>query len=69
MPNYVGGKNIMILVLHAICCVGLGSAGGRGLGLRRSGVKTSLHDPFEEGALVLYEPSELTAHEQLTAAT
>jgi DNA repair and recombination RAD54-like protein len=39
---------------------------GRGLGMRRGGVKTSLHDPYEEGALVLHTPQELTAHELLT---
>lgn len=39
---------------------------GRGLGMRRSGVRNSLHDPFEEGALVLYSPPELTAHDLLT---
>lgn len=39
---------------------------GRGLGMRRGGAKTSLHDPFEEGALVLHVPKGLTAHEVLT---
>ena len=34
--------------------------------MRRSGVRSSLHDPFEEGALVLYSPPELTAHDLLT---
>ena len=39
----------------------------RGLGMRRtSGARVALHDPFEEGALVLYTPKELSAHEQLT---
>lgn len=39
----------------------------RGLGMRRtSGARVALHDPFEEGALVLYSPKELSAHEQLT---
>ena len=37
----------------------------RGLGMRRPGSKAALHDPFEEGALVLYTPKELSAHEQL----
>ena len=38
----------------------------RGLGMRRrAGMRTALHDPFEEGALVLYTPKELSAHEQL----
>lgn len=39
---------------------------GRGLGMRRGGQKCALHDPFEEGALVLYSPKQLSAHEQLT---
>lgn len=38
---------------------------GRGLGMRRTGMRTALHDPFEEGALVLYSPREMSAHEQL----
>ena len=38
----------------------------RGLGMRKTtGIKASLHDPFEEDALVLYSPPELTAHEKL----
>ena len=38
----------------------------RGLGMRR-GVygRTALHDPLEEGALVLYSPRDMSAHEQL----
>ena len=40
----------------------------RGLGMRRSGTKAALHDPLEEGALVLYTPRELSAHEQLNIA-
>ena len=40
----------------------------RGLGMRRgSSVRASLHDPFEEGALILHTPPELSAHQQLTA--
>lgn len=39
----------------------------KGLGMRRQAAKAALHDPFEEGALVLYTPKELSAHEQLTA--
>jgi len=38
---------------------------GRCLGLRRSGSRQPLHDPEEEGALILYSPPELTAHDQL----
>ena len=42
-------------------------AGRRGLGMRRgSYMRASLHDPFEDGALVLFTPRELSAHEQLT---
>ena len=42
-------------------------AGRRGLGMRRGNcMRASMHDPFEEGALVLYTPKELSAHEQLT---
>ena len=40
----------------------------RGLGMRR-GVynRAALHDPFEEGALVLHTPPEMSAHDQLAA--
>ena len=38
----------------------------RGLGMRRQGARQPLHDPYEEGALVLYTPPVLSAHEQLT---
>ncbi|XP_064186715.1 DNA repair and recombination protein RAD54-like [Anguilla rostrata] len=40
-----------------------GSLGIRALGLKRAGVRKALHDPFEEGALVLYEPPALSAHD------
>jgi DNA repair and recombination RAD54-like protein len=33
--------------------------------LRRSGARVALFDPYAEGALVLYTPPELTAHEKL----
>ncbi|XP_054837769.1 DNA repair and recombination protein RAD54-like [Eublepharis macularius] len=42
-----------------------GSLGFRALGIKRAGVRHALHDPFEEGALVLYEPPSLSAHDQL----
>lgn len=42
-----------------------GPLGLRALGLRRAGVRKALHDPFEDGALVLYEPPVLSAHELL----
>ena len=44
-----------------------GSTINRALGVRRQGAKTALHDPYEEGALVLYSPIELSAHDQLKA--
>ena len=34
--------------------------------MRRSGLKCALHDPFEENALLLHVPLELSAHEMLT---
>lgn len=42
-----------------------GPLGSRALGLKRAGVRQALHDPLEEGALVLYEPPLLSAHDQL----
>ncbi|WAR23728.1 RAD54-like protein [Mya arenaria] len=42
-----------------------GSTLNRVLGLRRTGARQPLHDPFEDGALVLYIPPELSAHDQL----
>ena len=42
-----------------------GSTLNRALGVRRQGARTALHDPYEEGALVLYTPTELSAHDQL----
>ena len=53
-------------MIYFIFLVYTGLRVGRGLGMRRSGVRSSLHDPFEEGALVLYSPPELTAHDLLT---
>ena len=48
-------------------CAGwfIGSTLNRALGVRRQGARTALHDPFEEGALVLYTPTKLSAHDQL----
>lgn len=37
----------------------------KALGIRRQGAKRALHDPEEEGALILYYPKEIGAHEQL----
>ncbi|NXM18843.1 RAD54 protein, partial [Ploceus nigricollis] len=42
-----------------------GPLGLRSLGVKRAGLRAPLHDPFEEGALVLYEPPVLSAHDQL----
>ncbi|XP_036702276.1 DNA repair and recombination protein RAD54-like isoform X2 [Balaenoptera musculus] len=42
-----------------------GPLGSRALGLKRAGIRRALHDPLEEGALVLYEPPSLSAHDQL----
>ena len=36
---------------------------------RTSGMKGPLYDPYEEDALVLYSPAELTAHEKLNIDT
>mgnify|MGYP002717821235 CR=1 FL=1 len=42
-----------------------GSLAFRSLGIHRSGGKRSLHDPFEEGSLVLYSPPETSLHDQM----
>ncbi|KAL3125930.1 hypothetical protein niasHT_009459 [Heterodera trifolii] len=42
-----------------------GGCSNRLLGLRMSGVRLSLHDPYAENALVVFAPPELSAHEQL----
>lgn len=42
-----------------------GPSPGRGLGYRRILLRKSLHDPFEENALVLYNPPEMTLDEQM----
>ncbi|XP_029805030.1 DNA repair and recombination protein RAD54-like isoform X3 [Suricata suricatta] len=42
-----------------------GPLGSRALGLKRAGIRRALHDPLEEGALVLFEPPLLSAHDQL----
>lgn len=33
--------------------------------MRRSGVRSALYDPYAEGALVLFKPPEISAHEEL----
>ncbi|XP_020843301.1 DNA repair and recombination protein RAD54-like [Phascolarctos cinereus] len=42
-----------------------GPLGLRALGIKRAGLRHALHDPLEEGALVLYEPPPLSAHDHL----
>ncbi|XP_041358558.1 DNA repair and recombination protein RAD54-like [Gigantopelta aegis] len=42
-----------------------GNGLSRILGVRRQGVRQPLYDPYEEAALILYSPPELSAHEQL----
>lgn len=37
----------------------------KALGIKRQGAKRALHDPDAEGALILYHPSDISAHEQL----
>ncbi|KAK5615117.1 DNA repair and recombination protein RAD54-like [Crenichthys baileyi] len=44
-----------------------GSLGSKALGLKHAGVRKSLHDPFAEDALVLYEPPTLSPHELIKA--
>ncbi|KAI6232961.1 DNA repair and recombination protein RAD54-like [Aphelenchoides fujianensis] len=43
----------------------VGTPTTRTLGLRKSGARRPLYDPYAEGALVLYAPAELSAHEKL----
>lgn len=38
----------------------------KSLGIRFDGPRRPLHDPFEDGALVLFEPPELNEQERLT---
>ncbi|XP_069591982.1 DNA repair and recombination protein RAD54-like isoform X2 [Ranitomeya imitator] len=42
-----------------------GGNGLRALGIKKAGVRRALHDPDEDGALILYEPPSLSAHDQL----
>ena len=42
-----------------------GSNSCRSLGMRRSGLRVALHDPYSDGALVLFYPPEQTAHDQI----
>ena len=38
---------------------------GQGLGLKRQLLRKPLHDPFEEDALVLYSPPDISTHEAM----
>jgi DNA repair and recombination RAD54-like protein len=40
----------------------------KSLGMRRAGVRQALHDPDEPGALILYSPPELSAHDKLKSS-
>ncbi|XP_076321945.1 DNA repair and recombination protein RAD54-like okr [Tachypleus tridentatus] len=42
-----------------------GSLIGRSLGVKRGGSRKALHDPDEEGALILYIPPPLSVHDQM----
>lgn len=54
------------MVFYALdMLVFVGSGMSKSLGMRRKSVKCCLHDPFAEGALVLYSPPEVSAHDQL----
>lgn len=53
------------LFFELCLCLLSGPLGLRALGIKRAGLRSPLHDPFEEGALVLYEPPLLSAHDQL----
>ena len=41
------------------------SSSSRCLGMRRSGLRVALHDPYSDGALVLFYPLDQSAQEQL----
>lgn len=43
----------------------IGPGGARPLGLRHSTVRCALFDPYAEGALVLFTPPEVSAHDAL----
>ncbi|KAK0425173.1 hypothetical protein QR680_009071 [Steinernema hermaphroditum] len=42
-----------------------GGASGKALGLRRSGMRVALYDPYAEGALVVFIPPDMTAQEKM----
>lgn len=61
----LGLLELLSIEVQVTYCWSLGPLGSRALGLKRAGVRRALHDPLEEGALVLYEPPPLSAHDQL----
>lgn len=61
----LGLLELFNLEAYVTDCWFLGPLGSRALGLKRAGIRRALHDPLEEGALVLYEPPPLSAHDQL----
>lgn len=54
------------ILCSLLCTVGAPAGLGRCLGMKSRGMRCPLHDPNADGALVLFTPSELTAHEKLT---
>ena len=70
-PNYKGINSVFCseLCSYAFICRPGSTNLSRGLGMRRNSVRTALHDPFEDGALVLHTPHHLSAHEQLMIDT
>ncbi|XP_065657534.1 DNA repair and recombination protein RAD54-like isoform X2 [Hydra vulgaris] len=73
--SFVGGESAHELLIKNILAKPFkvpmknfkGSPHGRSLGMRKSMSKLCLYDPFEEGALVLYSPPEVSAHNKLTS--
>ena len=67
LPDYKGNSIQTITIVNDLLnALGLNSGLGRCLGMRSRGMKCALHDPHADGALVLFTPCELTAHEKLT---
>jgi len=42
-----------------------GALGAKGLGVKRQLLRKPLHDPFEENALVLYAPPDISVHDTM----
>lgn len=60
IPGYDGNQMCNFNYLYIS-----GGYGSRALGLRKSGVRMALFDPYAEGALILYTPPELSVHDEL----